>query len=263
MVEIADFPISIRTVQDYYRDSGNVEEYEAIRYETPGGAVIDDRRERWVREFFESYEGPVDWEEPAPLDDRRVLVSAGGTGRTARYVTEETGADTVCLDASRPMLEEAVRRDLGDAGIEYVQGDACRLPFGEEFDYAISLRSAHVLDGDVTEYLSEMGRVADRGVLTNTFSARSLHSLYAPFLAQDGKTFPDGTVETYIDEVDTVVEKHRSNEFVVPYAGFHVTGNVRPLTPLVSPVKRANEFLEGTPVADRIASVTVWNLESV
>ncbi|MDY6766031.1 MAG: class I SAM-dependent methyltransferase [Candidatus Nanohaloarchaea archaeon] len=262
MVDIADFPIGVSTVQDYYRRPENVAEYEEIRYETPGGAVIDERRNQWIREFFESYEESIDWSEEAPLDGRRVLVSAGGTGRTARYVADETGADTVCLGASRPMLQEAVRRDLDDAGIAYVQGDACRLPFGDEFDYAISLRSAHVLDGDITEYLSEMGRVADRGVLTNTFSAYSLHSLYAPFLAQDGKTFPDDTVETYIEEVDTVVENDRSNEFVVPYAGFYVAGNIDALTPIVSPLERANEALE-TGVADRIASVTVWNLESV
>ncbi|HEX6622825.1 MAG TPA: methyltransferase domain-containing protein [Pyrinomonadaceae bacterium] len=82
---------------------------------------------------------------------------ARASGRRARLVGLELNARSV-----RSIVEES----RAFAEIRAVRGDALRLPFGEgAFDYAISsLFTHHLGDEQVVAALSEMARVARRGV---------------------------------------------------------------------------------------------------
>jgi demethylmenaquinone methyltransferase/2-methoxy-6-polyprenyl-1,4-benzoquinol methylase len=89
----------------------------------------------------------------------RVLDLAAGTGASSVPI-EALGADTVACDFSQGMLEVGRRRH---PQLEFVAGDALRLPFCDEsFDaVTISFGLRNVADVDAT--LREMARVARPG----------------------------------------------------------------------------------------------------
>lgn len=126
-----------------------------------------------TREQAEAYEKlfvPALFAQWAPLmvdiariaDGQRVLDVACGTGVAARTAADRVGAtgSVVGLDLNPAMLEvaAATRSD-----IEWRQGDAAHLPFGDgEFD-AVLCQSALFFFPDVDAAVAEMARVARRG----------------------------------------------------------------------------------------------------
>jgi ubiquinone/menaquinone biosynthesis C-methylase UbiE len=126
-----------------------------------------------TREQAEAYERmfvPALFAQWAPLvvdiarvaDGQRVLDVACGTGVAARAAADRVGptGSVVGLDINPAMLEVAAgtRSD-----IEWRQGDAAALPFGEgEFD-AVLCQSALFFFPDVDAAVAEMSRVARAG----------------------------------------------------------------------------------------------------
>jgi demethylmenaquinone methyltransferase / 2-methoxy-6-polyprenyl-1,4-benzoquinol methylase len=97
----------------------------------------------------------------------RVLDVATGTGMVARRLVERYGCAVVGLDQSPDMLAGArralARRPDLAAGIELVQGEAERLPFGDaEFDHLTFTYLLRYVD-DPAATLAELARVVKPG----------------------------------------------------------------------------------------------------
>ncbi|MBU1250483.1 MAG: class I SAM-dependent methyltransferase [Actinobacteria bacterium] len=95
----------------------------------------------------------------APQPGERILDIAAGTGTSAAALSK-SGAKVIALDFSQGMVEEGRRRH---PGLEFVQGDAEKLPFGDdEFDaVTISFGLRNVQRPQVA--LAEMYRVLKPG----------------------------------------------------------------------------------------------------
>jgi demethylmenaquinone methyltransferase/2-methoxy-6-polyprenyl-1,4-benzoquinol methylase len=132
----------------------------------------------------------------------RVLDACCGTGDLA-VEAERRGARVVGLDFSEGMLERARRKS---GAIEWVQGDALALPFGDgEFDAAtvgFGVRNLEDLEGGLRELarvLRPGGKLAvleitrPRGLLKPFF--RLWFDVFVPLL---GKVLPGGKAYTYL-----------------------------------------------------------------
>jgi demethylmenaquinone methyltransferase/2-methoxy-6-polyprenyl-1,4-benzoquinol methylase len=132
----------------------------------------------------------------------RVLDACCGTGDLA-VEAERRGGRAVGLDFSERMLERARRKS---GAIEWVQGDALALPFGDgEFDAAtvgFGVRNLADLEGGLRELarvLRPGGRLAvleitrPRGILRPFF--RLWFDLLVPLL---GRILPGGQAYTYL-----------------------------------------------------------------
>lgn len=132
----------------------------------------------------------------------RVLDACCGTGDLA-VEAERHGGRVVGLDFSEPMLERARRKS---GAIEWVQGDALALPFGDgEFDAAtvgFGVRNLADLEGGLRELarvLRPGGKLAvleitrPRGVMKPFF--RLWFDVVVPFL---GRVLPGGKAYTYL-----------------------------------------------------------------
>ena len=132
----------------------------------------------------------------------RVLDACCGTGDLA-VEAERRGGRVVGLDFSERMLERARRKS---GAIEWVQGDALALPFGEgEFDAAtvgFGVRNLADLEGGLRELgrvLRPGGKLAvleitrPRGILKPFF--RLWFDVVVPLL---GKVLPGGEAYTYL-----------------------------------------------------------------
>jgi SAM-dependent methyltransferase len=95
-------------------------------------------------------------------DGDRVLDVACGTGIAARTAAERVGraGSVVGLDLNPAMLEVAARIR---PDIEWREGDAAELPFGDESFDAVLCQSAVFFFPDVDRAFSEMTRVLRRG----------------------------------------------------------------------------------------------------
>ena len=126
---------------------------------------MDELRDVWFFDrfapFYDRLMGEADAEALetglalADRDLQRVVDVGGGTGRGIRAVDT---ADSVVLDASRPMLTEA-----RENGFPVLQGDATELPFGDEtVDAVLIVDALHHMD-PVEKVLAETERVLRPG----------------------------------------------------------------------------------------------------
>ena len=92
-----------------------------------------------------------------------VLDIGCGPGNFTRRFAQAAGSGLVVgLDASEPMLDVAVKRDV-KANLAFVRGDACALPFGDaEFDAVGCVGALHLFE-DPIKALDEMTRVLAPG----------------------------------------------------------------------------------------------------
>lgn len=95
--------------------------------------------------------------------DTSVLDVASGTGESACYLAEHTGARVVGIDISNRLIEKARRKaEQRNQKIEFRQADAHQLPFVDAaFDCAISECSVCLMDKE--QALAEMARVVKAG----------------------------------------------------------------------------------------------------
>ncbi len=229
--------------QDWYQADEVAEEYEDVRFS--GGGELIDRREK---EAVLSALGPIE-------EGRRVLEVACGTGRFTTMLADQ-GADIVGLDISREMLEQG-RQNAAEAGlsdtVEFVRGDASRLPFPDDhFDTVVAMRFFHLMD-DPVPFARELRRVSADQVFFDTFNSRSLRTLYTRLLPMGSRLYSERQVVDMLRAADLTLagEEH---DFVLPY-GFY-----RELPgPVAKPFRALDEVAGNTVPGDYVASVSYWD----
>lgn len=227
--------------QEWYQASDVAEEYEDKRFS--GGGQLIDRREK---------EAAVDALQP--VEDKSILEIACGTGRFTALLAEQ-GADVVGLDISAPMLAQG-RQKAQAAGvadrIEFMRGDAGRLPFPDNhFDAVLAMRFFH-LAPTPDAFMSEMRRVTRNYVVFDTFRRYSTRSLYTWALPMGSRLYSRNEVRELLDGagLELIDEAH---DFVFPY-GFYrqIPGQ------LAGPFRSIDRGLTGLPGGQHLASVSYW-----
>ena len=101
---------------------------------------------------------------PSLVEGARVLDVACGTGDLALALASAGAASVVGLDFCRPMLEIARRKAAGESrGLQFVEGDALRLPFADESFDAVTIAFGLRNLAGVEEGLRELLRVLRPG----------------------------------------------------------------------------------------------------
>ncbi|MFB6127614.1 MAG: class I SAM-dependent methyltransferase [Halolamina sp.] len=230
--------------KEWYQADEVAEEYEAKRFS--GGGRLIDRREK------EAVLGAL-----GPVEDRDVLEIACGTGRFTVALAER-GADIVGLDISGAMLTQG-REKAREAGVadhvEFMRGDAARLPFPDDhFDAVFAMRFFHLADTP-TKFLTEMARVAENQVFFDTFNGGSFRVLYNSLLPMGSRLYGRGEVESLV--ADSGLElADEAHDFVLPY------GLYRQL-PWRSGrfCRRVDYGVQELPFGKKLSSVSYWDAE--
>ncbi len=228
--------------QEWYQADDVAKEYDDVRF-GDGGRVID-RREK---EAVLSAVGPV--------EGKRVLEVACGTGRFTTMLADQ-GADIVGLDISREMLEQG-RRKVREAGlsdrVEFMRGDASRLPFPDDhFDSVVAMRFFHLMD-EPEPFIRELRRVSKDQVFFDTFNRRSARVLYTWLLPMGSRLYSEDDVVSMLSAADLQLAGE-AHDFVLPY-GFY-----RNLPGWVARAFRAvDETIGRTIPGDYVASVSYWD----
>ena len=230
--------------QEWYQADDVAEEYEEKRF-SRGGRLIDRREKQAVLDAL------------APVEDSTVLEVACGTGRFTVMLAER-GADIVGMDISGPMLQqgrEKARAAGVDDHLEFMRGDAGRLPFPDDhFDAVFAMRFFHLADTPA-EFLEEMCRVSKGQVFFDTFNASSTRSIYNWALPMGSRLYSRYEVRKLLDDagLELVTDDH---DFVLPY-GFYreIPGST------ASTFRRIDTTLGSIPGGDRLSSVSYWHCE--
>ena len=228
--------------QEWYQADDVAESYEDKRFS--GGGRLIDRREK---------EAVLDAVGPVEGDD--VLEIACGTGRFTVLLAER-GADVVGLDVSEAMIQQGREKARG-AGVadhlDFLQGDAGRLPFPDNsFDTVLAMRFFHLADTPAS-YLTEMRRVSRNRVFFDTFNRFSTRSLYNWMLPMGSRLYSRWEVDRLLNDVGLELAG-AEHDWNLPY-GFYrqIPGDV------ASAVRRVDTWLGRTPIGPRLASVSYWN----
>lgn len=228
--------------QEWYQATEVAEEYDEKRF-SRGGRLIDRREKQAVLDAV------------GPVGEQRVLEIACGTGRFTVMLAER-GADITGLDISGPMLQEGrekAKRANVAGTIDFMRGDAGRLPFPDDhFDTVFAMRFFHLADTPA-RFLTEMARVSRDRVFFDTFNRFSTRSLYNWLLPMGSRLYGDSEVRRLVDEagLDLVEAEH---DFVVPYGFYRKVPDW-----IAGPVRRADTAIGETPVGDSLASVSYWH----
>ncbi len=228
--------------QEWYQAEEVAQEYDDLRF-ADGGQVIDRREKKAVLSAL------------GPVEDRRVLEVACGTGRFTNMLADQ-GADITALDISREMMQQGRQkaRSAGhDSQVAFMRGDASRLPFPDDhFDAVLAMRFFHLLDNPV-EYVRELARVSAEQVVFDTFNRRSARLLYTWILPMGSRLYSRREVSLLFDAagLELVSDEH---DFVLPY-GFYrnLPSNV------ADPFRRLDEKISDTAFGDFVASVSYWS----
>jgi ubiquinone/menaquinone biosynthesis C-methylase UbiE len=228
--------------QEWYQENDVAEAYEDKRF-SGGGRFIDRREKEAVLDAL------------GPVEDRRILEVACGTGRFTVLLAGR-GADIVGMDISEAMLEQG-RRKARSAGVteslSFMQGDAGRLPFPDDhFDSVFAMRFFH-LAPDPEGFIREMRRVAKEQVFFDTFDRYSTRSLYNWALPMGSRLYSGREARQLVVDADLELANVK-HDFVLPY-GFYraIPGWV------ARPFRAADAALGGTSIGDRLASVSYWD----
>lgn len=95
--------------------------------------------------------------------DARALDVACGTGDLSLALLVATRARVIGLDFCRPMLELASHKASGDARCVFIEGDALRLPFGDETFDAVTIAFGLRNLSSVGKGLGELLRILKPG----------------------------------------------------------------------------------------------------
>ena len=230
--------------QEWYQADSVAEEYDAKRF-SRGGRLIDRREKEAVLDAV------------APVEDKCVLEIACGTGRFTAMLAER-GADIIGLDISDAMLsqgrEKARRAGVSDH-IEFMRGDAARLPFPDDhFDIVFAMRFFHLADTPA-KFLAEMARVSKRRVFFDTFNGASLRVLYNWALPMGSRLYSGGEVERLLTDAGLHLA-NQAHDFLLPYGFYRTVPNA-----VADPFRNADTKLGATPLGDVLASVSYWTAE--
>jgi len=228
--------------EEWYQADEVAQEYDVKRF-SRGGRLIDRREKRAVLEAL------------SPLEDRKILEIACGTGRFTVMLAER-GADIVGLDISSAMMAEG-RKKARAAGvadrIEFLRGDAARLPFPDDhFDTVFAMRFFHLADTPA-KFLAEMCRVSKNQVFFDTFNDRSTRVLYNWLLPMGSRLYGRKEVHRLIEGAGlTLVDA--SHDFVLPYGFYRKIPNR-----LAGSFRSIDTAVGDTPLGTHLASVSYWH----
>ncbi|PSP54298.1 SAM-dependent methyltransferase [Halobacteriales archaeon QH_7_68_42] len=229
--------------QEWYQQEEVVDSYEDKRFSRGGGRLTDRLEKEAVLDALE------------PVADRTVLEIACGTGRFSVMLAER-GADVVGLDISAPMLGEG-RRKAERAGVtdavEFMRGDAARLPFPDgHFDAVFAVRFFHLVDTP-EEYLAEMARVSKDLVVFDTYNRLSGRVLYNWALPMGSRLYSRSEVDRLIDGAGLHLTGEH-HEFLVPFGLYRkLPGGV------ARAFRRAESTVGDTGPGNRLASISYWS----
>ena len=230
--------------QEWYQADSVAEEYDAKRF-SKGGRLIDRREKRAVLEAL------------APVEDERVLEIACGTGRFTVMLAER-GADIVGLDISDAMLAQG-RRKAREAGladtVEFMRGDAARLPFPDDhFDAVFAMRFFHLADTPA-KFLAEMARVSKEVVFFDTFRGTSLRVLYNWALPMGSRLYSRREVERLVDGAGLRL-RGDDHDFVFPYGLYREVPNS-----VADPFWSLDGAVGSSALGRKLSSVSYWTAE--
>jgi ubiquinone/menaquinone biosynthesis C-methylase UbiE len=228
--------------QEWYQEHDIAEAYDDKRF-SRGGRFIDRREKEAVVDAL------------SPVDDKRILEVACGTGRFTVTLADR-GADIVGVDISEAMLEQGrtkARAAGVEGAIEFMQADAGGLPFPDDhFDSVFAMRFFH-LAHDPEGFMAELRRVSAEQVFFDTFKRYSMRSIYNWALPMGSRLYSEREVRELVVGADLELVD-ASHDFFVPY-GFYrqVPGWV------ASPFRALDSAVVRSPVGDRLASVSYWD----
>ncbi|ELZ20308.1 methylase involved in ubiquinone/menaquinone biosynthesis [Halosimplex carlsbadense 2-9-1] len=229
--------------QEWYQQETVVESYEDKRFSRGGGRLTDRLEKEAVGEAL------------APVEGRKILEIACGTGRFSVMLAQQ-GADVVGLDISAPMLGEG-RRKARQAGVddhlEFLRGDAARLPFPDDhFDSVFAIRFFHLVD-EPKRYLRELARVSSDQVVFETYNRFSGRSLYNWALPMGSRLYSRREVDGMLAAADLRLTDE-THEFVVPFGLYRkLPGGV------AKAFRKLEEGIDRTPLGDSLASISYWS----
>jgi ubiquinone/menaquinone biosynthesis C-methylase UbiE len=226
---------------EWYQADDIAEAYDDKRF-SEGGQFIDRREKAAVLNAL------------GPVEEKNILEVACGTGRFT-VMLADAGADIIGLDISEAMLSQG-RQKAHAAGvadtIEFIVGDAARLPFPDgHFDAVFAMRFFHLADRPVT-FLRELKRVSKGPVFFDTFNLESSRVIYNWLLPMGSRLYSRRDVESLLADagLELVGEQH---DFVFPY-GFY-----RELpTAIAEPFRKLDRAVGSTDLGDSVASVSYW-----
>ncbi|MFB6092022.1 MAG: class I SAM-dependent methyltransferase [Haloquadratum sp.] len=227
--------------KEWYQADDVAQEYDSKRF-SRGGRLIDRREKRAVVDAI------------GPVEGRDVLEIACGTGRFTVMLAEQ-GADIVGLDISNAMLAQG-REKAREAGveehIEFLRGDAARLPFPDDhFDAVFAMRFFHLADTPA-KFLTEMARVSKDLVFFDTFNGRSARVAYNWLLPMGSHLYSPEQVERLLDDagLSMVDAEH---DFLFPYGFYRKIPNG-----IAQEFRDLDTSLGSTAIGDALASVSYW-----
>jgi len=228
--------------EEWYQEDDVAESYDEKRF-SKGGRLIDERERQAVLDAI------------GPVEGREILEVACGTGRFTTTLADR-GADVVGLDVSGPMLEQGRERaqSVGVAGgLEFLRGDAARLPFPDDhFDTVFAMRFFHLADTPEL-FLEEMCRVSREQVFFDTFNRYSTRVLYTWALPMGSRLYAGRDVHDLLDSVglDLAEAEH---DWFVPYGFYREVPNA-----IAAGVRKLDGALMQTPFGAYLASVSYWD----
>jgi ubiquinone/menaquinone biosynthesis C-methylase UbiE len=228
--------------QEWYQEDDIAADYDAKRF-TQGGQLIDEREKRAVLNAL------------SPVEDRRILEIACGTGRFTAMLAEQ-GADIIGIDISDAMLHQG-REKSHQVGVsdhlEFIRGDAARLPFPDDhFDSVFAMRFFHLADTPAS-FLSEMGRVSREQVFFDTFNRYSTRTVYNWLLPMGSRLYSESEVDRLLNGANLELTDE-SHDFILPYGFYRQIPDE-----IASTFRDADTTIGDTFVGDSLASVSYWN----
>ncbi len=228
--------------KEWYQTAEVAEEYEDKRF-SRGGRLIDRQEKEAVSAALGDLEG------------KRVLEIACGTGRFSVMLAAR-GADVVGLDISDAMLSQGRKKARGaglSSRLEFIRGDAARLPFPDDhFDAVLAMRFFHLIPNP-DRYLREIRRVTDGRLVFDTFNTPSSRSIYNWLLPMGSRLYNDGDVHEMLDRTgyELVDSMH---DFLLPYGLYRAIPRS-----IANALYRAESGLRHTEVGKGLTSVSYWN----
>jgi 2-polyprenyl-3-methyl-5-hydroxy-6-metoxy-1,4-benzoquinol methylase len=124
-----------------------------------GERVVEGIHYGWLmRDHLARYHFALDY-----CRGKRVLDVATGTGYGASILRRHGAAEVVAVDREQGALDYAASR-YGTDGLRWLNGDACRLPFTQEFDVVVSFETIEHLK-EPERFVRECKRVLRPGGL--------------------------------------------------------------------------------------------------
>ena len=227
--------------QEWYQADDVAQEYDEKRF-SKGGRLIDRREKRAVLDALE------------PVEEHDVLEIACGTGRFTIMLAER-GAEIVGIDISAAMLSQGrdKAREVGvSENIEFLRGDAARLPFPDDhFDAVFAVRFFH-LANTPAKFLAEMARVSKDVVFFDTFNDRSTRVAYNWLLPMGSRLYSRAEVDRLLKGAGlNLVEE--SHDFILPYGFYRKIPNE-----IAGEFRSVDTSLVDTEIGQYLASVSYW-----